>query len=311
MDRVGEAGIRRWQVRVFSRATEPLMAELPKLTPAVSPGVCLPPPTARRAGEPGAPQPMGSREVVMHKHIGIVAASPEGAAICYRDIHRTLAALLGDRGHPRITLHGEPFERYIDAVAREDWHGIGELLLRSARALKDAGADFCVLPDNLMQHAVHLAEPTSPIPWLNMTDLVADAVAGDGRRVVGLIGTKKVMRGSTYQTLLGLRGVKLIVPSDEEAERIDRIIFRELVLGQAIESSRARVIESIAQMARRGAEAVILGCTEAPLLVSTDNCPLPMYDSTQLLADGAVRRSLGDAWAAAVSRAGAGGASAA
>lgn len=227
------------------------------------------------------------------KHIGIAAVSPEGAALCYRDIARSCTARLGDTGHPAVTLHNEPFELYLDAVLRDDWHTISDLLIKSALALAKCGAEFAITPDNLMQHAVQLAEPRSPIPWLTMTDLVTDAVTGDKRKTVGLIGTKMVMFGSTYQTMLGLRGVKVIAPSPDDAEIIDGIIFRELVHGIVLPESRRKLIDAIDRMGERGAEGVILGCSEAPLILSQEHSPLPMYDATALLAEGAVRFSLG------------------
>jgi aspartate racemase len=227
------------------------------------------------------------------KHIGIVAVSPEGSALCYRQIFHIATKLKGPSGHPRVTLHNEPFEDYIEAVMRDDWHSIGDLLRRSADILAKAGAEFCIVPDNLMQHAVHLAEVGSPIPWLTMTDLVADAVSGDQRKVVGLIGTRMVMLGSTYQTVLGMRGVQVLVPPEEEATLVDGIIFRELVHGIIRPDSQRRLVEVIGRLSQQGCEGVVLGCTEAPLLITAENSPVPVYDSVGLLARGAVLRSLG------------------
>jgi aspartate racemase len=200
--------------------------------------------------------------------------------------------MVGDTGHPRITLHNEPFELYLQAALRSDWHRVGELLRRSADVLAAAGAEFCVTPDNLMQNGVHLAEVGSKIPWVNMTDVVAEAVAGDKRKRVGLIGTKLVMFGSAYQTHLGMRGVELFVPTEEQASEIDVIIFRELVKGVVRPASRQRMLEVIGSLADRGCEGVILGCTEAPLVVTADAAPIPVYDSTTLLAEAAVKYAL-------------------
>lgn len=229
----------------------------------------------------------------MAKHIGIVAVSPEGAALCYRDILRIAGSIIGDVGHPRVSLHNEPFEHYVAALLRDDWHTIGDLLRNSAQKLAAIGAQICITPDNVMQHAVDLARHGSPIPWITMTDLVADAVARDGRKTVGLIGTKFVMFGSTYQTMLGLRGVKVIAPSAEDAEQIDTIIFRELVHGKCAPQSRRLIGSAIVRLAERGAEAVILGSSEVPLAVDEDHpSPLPAYDPVALLAEGAVRKSM-------------------
>lgn len=227
----------------------------------------------------------------MAKHIGIVAVSPEGAAVCYREIFRRATAIIGDEGHPVVSVYSEPLEKYIQALMRDDWHTIGGLLNQSARKLAAAGAEFCLTPDNVMQHAVPLAEVGSPIPWLTMTDLVADRIVNDGRKSVGVVGTKMVMFGSTYQAVLGIRGVKVLAPDARDAETIDSIIFRELIHGEATGTARQNLIDAIKRLGDRGAEGVVLGSSEVPLLISAENSPLPVYDSVALLAEGAIRRA--------------------
>ncbi len=229
----------------------------------------------------------------MAKHIGIAAASPEGSSLCYREVFRHAQRLVGDAGHPRVSLHNEPLENYLAAVERDDWHTVGELLLTSAIALHRSGAEFCIAPDNLLQPGVIMAEPRSPIPWLKMTDLVAHSVLADGRTCVGLIGARRVMFGSTYQTLLGIRGVKVVAPDPHDAEMFDRVIFSELVHGTVTLQSQRDWIEAISRLQDRGCQGVILGCTEAPLLIAPGQSPLPVYDSTALLAEGAARHALG------------------
>ncbi|MBL8762999.1 MAG: aspartate/glutamate racemase family protein [Phycisphaerae bacterium] len=229
----------------------------------------------------------------MAKHIGIVAVSPEGSALCYREIFRRARAVLGDSGHPTVTIHNEPLERYIDAVRRNDWAAVGDMLRRSASILAAAGAEVCILPDNLMQHGVHLAQHGSPIPWLTMTELVADALARDGRRTVGLVGTRLVTYGSTYQTHLGLRGMTVLVPEPSDADAFDAIIFRELVHGQIVPASRAFTLGLLAKLAANGCDSVVLGSSEVPLMLADASSPLPLYDPTVLLSEGALRFSLG------------------
>jgi aspartate racemase len=226
------------------------------------------------------------------KHIGIVAVSPEGAALFYRQIFRRAAQMLEPHEHPRVSLHNEPLAFYIDAVKSGDWHAVGDLLRRSAEILANSGAVFCITPDNAVQHAIHLAEQGSPIPWLTMPELVAKAVEQDGRKVVGLVGTKMVTTASTYQTHLGLRGIQVLAPELSEAEEMDRIIFSELIYGQIRPESQAAVLKIIDQLAERGCEGVILGSSEAPLLVTQENAPLPVYDAADLLARGAVQRAM-------------------
>jgi len=225
-------------------------------------------------------------------HIGIVGVSPEGAALFYRQIMRRAAKALPPEEQPRVSLHNEPLETYIAAIRKDDWHLVGKLLRRSAELLARCGAEFCLTPDNAVQHGVQLAEVGSPIPWLTMTELVAEAISADSRRAVGLIGTKMVMYSSTYQTHLGLRGVQVLAPEEDTADRIDRIIFEELVYGQTRPESRLAVLSSIGDLARRGCEGVILASSEASLLVTAENSPLPVYDSAEILAEASVRRSI-------------------
>lgn len=228
----------------------------------------------------------------MTRHIGIVAVSPEGAALFYRQIFRQAAHLLEPHQHPRVSLHSEPLAMYIDAVRANDWHAVGDLLRRSADILARTGADFCLTPDNAVQHGVHLAESGSPIPWITMPDLVARAVENDARKIVGLLGTKMVTSGSTYQTHLGIRGVQVLTPEPEEAEQMDRIIFQELIYGTINPKSQTRVLEIIGNFADRGCQGVILASSEAPLLVTQANSRLPLYDAADLLAQGAVKAAI-------------------
>ena len=225
----------------------------------------------------------------MAKHIGIVAASPEGAALFYRQVFRQASHVLKPQEHLRVSLHNEPLSLYIDSIRKNDWHAVGELLRRSAQFLHRCGAEFCLSPDNAVQHGVHLAESGSPIPWLTMPDLVARAVESDQRKVVGLIGTKMVTTASTYQTHLGLRGIQVLAPEAEEADDMDRIIFSELIYGEIRPKSQMAVLRIIDNLARRGCEGVILGCSEAPLLVTPENTHLPIYDAADILAISAAR----------------------
>lgn len=229
----------------------------------------------------------------MPKHIGIVGVSPEGSAFCYRVIGRRASEVQTPEHRPLVSLHNRPFSSYVEALHRDDWPRIAELLRDSAIALSNIGADFCVLPDNVCHHAIHLAEAHSPIPWLNMIGLVSDALESNGCRKVGLIGTKFVTSGSTYQTVLGLRGIHLLVPPDEETLEIDRIIFAEAVFGRVRAESRDRVTRSVRALADRGCEAVILGSSEAPLLIGAETSPLPVFDPVDLLAEAAIMHALG------------------
>lgn len=228
----------------------------------------------------------------MMRHIGIAAVSPEGAALFYQRVTRLASRMLPPDEQPRISLHNEPLSLYLDAIRRDDWPGVGRLLRRSADNLARCGAEFCLTPDHAVQHGVYLAEMGSPIPWLSMTELVAQAIAADARKRVGIVGTKLVTRASTYQTALGLRGIQVIAPEQDEAELLDEIIFGELLYGTIRPESRSAFLGVISRLADRGCEGVILGCSEAPMVVSQESSCLPLYDAGDLLAVGAVRRAM-------------------
>lgn len=219
--------------------------------------------------------------------------SPEGAALFYRNIFRQAAHLVEPHDLPRVTLHNEPLALYIDALKGGDWHAVAGLLRGSAEILARSGAEFCLSPDNAVQHGIQLAESGSPIPWLTMPDLVAKAVEADRRKVVGVIGTRMVTAGSTYQTHLGIRGIQVLAPEADECEEMDRIIFSELIFGEIRPTSQARVLGIIEHLAARGCEGVILGSSEAPLLVTQQNSRLPVYDAADILARGALQRASG------------------
>lgn len=225
----------------------------------------------------------------MPRHIGIAAVSPEGSALCYRSIMSRVEALEGER--PTVTMHSLPFSSYMRAISAEDWQGVGRMLQDSSAALARAGAEFCVLPDNVAQHALQWAQAGSATPWLSMADQVAEAVLADGKHTVGLLGTRFVTRGSTYQTLLGIRGVKVVAPDDGDCAEIDRVIFEELVFGRVKPSSQTLLRDVVSRLLDRGSEGVIVACTELPLLAQGQDPLTTMYDSVELLADAAVRHA--------------------
>ena len=221
-------------------------------------------------------------------HIGIVAVSPEGAALCYQQLFRHAAVALDPANHPTVSIHNIPLTEYVQAVRDDDWRTVGAMLTASAIKLASIGAQFCFTPDNAVQHAVHLANASSPIPWLKMTNAVADVIASDHRTTVGVIGTRYVTTGSAYQTDLGIKGIKLVRPDDHDAELLDRIIFDELVFGVITDESRQTMLGVIEKFRQRGCQGVILGCSEAPLLVSPQRSPLPVYDASNIMAKVAI-----------------------
>jgi len=227
----------------------------------------------------------------MAKHIGIVAVSAPGAALCYSVICAEGAQRLGRHAHPEITLHTYPLSTYMRAIESGAWDEVGRLMLSSARKLAAAGAEILICPDNTAHEAFDLASRESPLPWLHIAREVAAAAAARGHRRVGLLGTRYLMEGPVYPPRLTAAGIECVVPEAQERERINAIIFEELVYGRLVSESRGFFHKAIRRLGERGCDAVILGCTEIPLLVTEEDSPLPALDSTRILARAALREA--------------------
>lgn len=231
-------------------------------------------------------------------HIGIVACSAEGAALCYRAICAEAAALLGPHRHPEVSMHTPSLHRYVQALDAGDMEAVAALMLESADKLARIGADFLVCPDNTIHQAFELVAPRSPKPWLHIAQVVADEAMRRGFRKLGITGTAWLVASDVYPRALAERGLQWVRPSDEERTEVGRIIMDELVNG--VQSPRqVEVLQGvIARMRDQGCDAVILGCTELPLVLDDGNSPLPALDSTRLLARAALRHAVGQADAA-------------
>ena len=224
-------------------------------------------------------------------HIGIVACSAEGAALCYRTICAEGAKLLGAHAHPEVSLHSQSLADYVACLERDDWAGVAELMLASAEKLAKSGADILICPDNTIHQALPLVEPRSPRPWLHIADVVAAQAAERGFRCVGLTGTAWLVDSTVYPDKLAARGVGFVRPTPAERDEIQRIIMDELVYGLVMPESLRSFQRVIARMKDAGCDAVVLGCTEIPLLIDDTNSPLPTLDSTRLLARAALRKA--------------------
>jgi aspartate racemase len=226
------------------------------------------------------------------KHIGIVACSAEGAALCYQAICREALTLVGKNDHPRITLDSIAMAQWLPAFDAGDYAGVARFMLDSARLLAAAGADFAICPDNSAHRAWDDVQAATPIPWLHIARVVGEEAARRGYRRVGILGTRFTMAGPVYADALGALGIDSVVPEDADFKTVDRIIFAELVDGVFTDASRQAYNRVIARLAARGCDAVALACTEIPLLVRADESPLPTLDSTRLLARAAVIEAL-------------------
>jgi len=228
----------------------------------------------------------------MPQHIGIVACSAEGAALCYRTICLEGAALLGRHGHPEVSMHTHSLAEYMKCIEADDWPGVAELMLSSAEKLAKAGADFLICPDNTIHQVFDLVEHRSPRPWLHIAAEVASEAKHSHYKRLGVLGTRYLMEGPVYPEKLKAAGLEHRIPGPKEREKINQIIFDELVNGQFMPRSLAYFTEVIRTLADEGCDAVVLGCTEIPLLVTPESSPLPTLDSTRLLARAALRKAV-------------------
>lgn len=228
----------------------------------------------------------------MPQHIGVVACSAEGAALCYRTICVEGAQFLGPHNHPEVSMHTHPLAKYMNCIYRGDWQAAGDLMLSSANKLATIGTDFLICPDNTMHQALPYVEPQSPLPWLHIAEVVAAQAVECGSRCLGLTGTRYLVESEVYPEKLTALGLEYVRPNTIEREEIDRIIMDELVYGVFTPEAVAYFQQVIGRMKHAGCDAVVLGCTEIPLIMNDSNSPLPTLDSTRLLARAALRRAV-------------------
>ena len=228
------------------------------------------------------------------QHVGVVACSSEGAALCYRTLCTEAPDLLGrPYAHPEISLHGHSFARYDEHIVRGDWAGVAELMLDSARKLAAAGAQFLICPDNTIHQALPYVLERSPLPWLHIAEVVAAEAVRRGFRKLGLTGTKWLVASEVYPQKLAARGLAWMRPDEADRLECSRIIMEELVNGRFPPEGVRTFQAVIGRLKGAGCDAVVLGCTEIPLIIFDSNSPLPTLDSTRLLARAAIRRAMG------------------
>jgi aspartate racemase len=226
-------------------------------------------------------------------HIGIVACSAEGAALCYRTICAEGPALLGPHAHPEISLHSASLADYVKFLDDRNLEGLAELMLQSAHKLAAAGAEFLVCPDNTIHQAISLVEPVSPLPWLHIAEVVAKEATARGFRKVALTGTHWLVASDVYPDKLCAHGVDYARPSEAVRNEMGKLIMEELVCGIFRPETILRFQQIILGLKDQGCDAVILGCTEIPLIINDGNSPLPTLDSTRLLARAALHKAVG------------------
>ena|SRR5579872_3058952 len=226
------------------------------------------------------------------KHIGIVACSAPGAELCYSTICAEGPKVCGPHNHPEISMHNHPLSLYMDAIYKDDWKTVGDLMLDSAARLKRIGADFVICPDNTIHQGLDLVRQSSPLPWVHIAEVLAAEAKKSGHKKVGVTGTKYLMEGPVYPPQLSAQGIAHTIPPLEQRVEINRIIFEELVYGRFLPSALAYFQNVIRDLAAQGCDAVALSCTEIPILVAPADSSLPVLDSTRLQARAALQLAI-------------------
>ena len=228
----------------------------------------------------------------MPKHIGIVAVSAEGAALCYRTVCAEGTSILGRHAHPEVTMHTYPLSEYMRHIDVGRWDEVASMLLDSADKLRRTGVDLLICPDNTAHQAIDLVRDQSPLPWLHIAEEVGSVAAERNFRRLLILGTKYLMEGPVYPTKLRSRGIEYDIPGAEERNQINALIFDELVYGRFEDATRSYFSHVIAAGKRRGTDAAVLACTEIPLLIGDADSSLPTLDSTRILARAALREAV-------------------
>ena len=228
----------------------------------------------------------------MVKHIGIVACSAEGAALCYKTICIEAQEKLFKYRHPEITMHTPPLSDYMQHIWNGNWEGVAEMMLTSVKIVAKAGAHFAICPDNTIHQAYDLMISKSPIPWLHIAEVVGEEAKQKKFKHLGILGTRYLMNSPVYPNALKKFNITCEFPEVSVQDIVDKVIFEELVNGIFLEESKKQFYNIIQKLSKNGCDAVVLGCTELPLLVEPSGSLLPTIDSTRLLARAAIRRAL-------------------
>jgi aspartate racemase len=229
----------------------------------------------------------------MHKRIGILGGmSPESTVEYYRHITRKYVERFGDYGYPEIIIYSVTFQPYVDWPKRERWDLVAQGLTEAAQKLEAAGASFVIIATNTMHLAFDEVQANLGVPMLSLLDAVAAAILEQDMRTVGLLGTKFAMENGFYQEALTRKGITVLVPDADDREYVNKVIYNELVAAQVRDESRAKFVAIIDRLATRGAQDVILGYTEIPLLISQADASVPLFDTTAIHAEAALDHAL-------------------
>lgn len=223
------------------------------------------------------------------KHIGIIACTYEGAALCYRTICDEGSQYMGEYAHPEVSLHTHPLNEYMKFISADVWDGVAKLMRSSAQKLVEIGAELLICPDNTFHKVFAQASEGIPVPWLHIAEESAGVAKRENFKRVGILGTKYLAESNVYPEALGRHDISYELPDEGQRAEINRIILDELVRGITKQSSRDYLLGVIEDLQARGCDSVVLGCTEIPLIVMPEDSRLPVLDSTRILARAALR----------------------
>jgi aspartate racemase len=226
------------------------------------------------------------------KTIGIVGITAEGASLCYRTIVSESANMLPGGAHPPIAMYTGSFAVLNERLRQRDWPGVGALISDSIVRLVSSSAELVIMPANATHYATDYFLPQCPVPFLSIVDVSADACVHGGYTRVAVLGIGLTMTDGLYDQPLRSRGVEPMTPTPDEQATLNQIIYEEIIPARVTSSTAPRIVEILAALRERGAEAAILACTELPLVITEENTPLPFIDTTRLLARTALAKSL-------------------
>lgn len=229
----------------------------------------------------------------MHKSIGILGGmSPESTIEYYKYITRTYTERFGDFGYPEIVIFSVSFQPYDDWPAEGRWDLVAQGLSDAAKTLEAAGADFIIIATNTMHIVFDQVQASVDVPMISLLNAVGDTIRARDFRTVGLLGTKYTMEKGFYQEAMAKKGLEVLTPGEEDRRSVNKVIYEELTVGRLEDKSRQGYIEIIEKLAGRGAQGVILGCTEIPLLIQQKDIEMPVFDTTKIHAEAALEFAL-------------------
>lgn len=231
----------------------------------------------------------------MHKKIGIIGGlSPESTVSYYLHITRSYVKRFGDYGYPEMVIYSVNLERYHRWRKENRWDRVAEDLIAAAKGLQRAGADFGLIATNTMHRVFDAVQSGIDFPFINLLDVTAAKAKEMGLKELGLLGTRYTMAEGWYSQRFAQHGLRTIVPRPEDQDVVHRVIVEELVQGRFMERSRAEYVRIMNALSGLGAEGIILGCTEIPLLVKQGDAPVPLLDTAVIHADAALEFALGE-----------------